>query len=144
MEEDQSLDEVNATFRVKDLQQEEFHHVPLVKESLSSTRDEEKSAEAQRKIVSTHELPAPYGCRSVATKEGRHLRVRINMRCLSPVLFNRSAQSNDLLQTCSRVPMTVAKKMPYEKCKQVVGLFRPNFLQIHLLLFLRSPPWTVG
>ena len=81
MEEDQSLDEVNATFRVKDLQQEEFHHVPLVKESLSSTRYEEKSAEAQRKIVSTHELPAPYGCRSVATKEGRHLRVRINMRC---------------------------------------------------------------
>ena len=70
MEEDQSLDEVNATFRVKDLQQEEFH-VPLVKESLNSKRDEEK------KIVSTHELPAPYGCRSVATKGG-HFRDRIN------------------------------------------------------------------
>ena len=95
MEEDQSLDEVNATFRVKDLQQEEFHHVPLVKENLSSKRDEEKSAEAQRKIVSTHELPAPYGCRSVATKEGRHLRVRINMRC--PLWYLLTPPKSDLL-----------------------------------------------
>ena len=81
MEDDQSLDEVNATRR-KDLQQqeEEFQvHVPLVKESLNSKRDEAKLAEAERKIVSTHELPAPYGCRSVATKGG-HFRVRINMR----------------------------------------------------------------
>ena len=77
MEEDQSLNEVNATFRVKDLQQEEFHHVPLVKENLSSKREKEKLAEAETKIVSTHELPAPYGCRSVATKGGRHFRVRI-------------------------------------------------------------------
>ena len=69
MEDDQSLDEVNATRR-KDLQQQqkEFH-----------MRDEAKLAEAERKIVSTHELPAPYGCRSVATKGG-HFRVRINMR----------------------------------------------------------------
>ena len=82
MEDDQSLDEVNATRR-KDLQQqeEEFQvHVPLVKESLNSKRDEAKLAEAERKIVSTHELPAPYGCRSVATKGG-HFRVRINMSC---------------------------------------------------------------
>ena len=81
MEDDQSLDEVNATRR-KDLQQqeEEFQvHVPLVKESLNSKRDEAKLAEVERKIVSTHELPAPYGCRSVATKGG-HFRVRINMR----------------------------------------------------------------
>ena len=79
MEEDQSLDEVNATFKVKDLQQEEFHVplVPLVKENLSSKREKEKLAEAETKIVSTHELPAPYGCRSVATKGGRHFRVRI-------------------------------------------------------------------
>ena len=69
MEDDQSLDEVNATRR-KDL---------MVKESLNSKRDEAKLAEAERKIVSTHELPAPYGCRSVATKGG-HFRVRINMR----------------------------------------------------------------
>ena len=72
MEDDQSLDEVNATRR-KDLQQQ-------VKESLNSKRDEAKLAEAERKIVSTHELPAPYGCRSVATKGG-HFRVRINMSC---------------------------------------------------------------
>ena len=70
MEDDQSLDEVNATFRVKDVQQEEYH-VPLVKESLNSKRSkEEELPEAEKKIVSTHELPAPYGCRSVATKGG--------------------------------------------------------------------------
>ena len=70
MEDDQSLDEVNATFRVKDVQQEEYH-VPLVKESLNSKRaKEEELPEAEKKIVSTHELPAPYGCRSVATKGG--------------------------------------------------------------------------
>ena len=69
MEDDQSLDEVNATFRVKDVQQEEYH-VPLVKESLDSKIDREELPEAEKKIVSTHELPAPYGCRSVATKGG--------------------------------------------------------------------------
>ena len=86
MEDDQSQDEVNATFRRKDLQQEEeFHvHVPLMKESLNSKRDEKKLAEAERRIVSTHELPAPYGCRSVATKGG-HFRVRINMSCPSGI-----------------------------------------------------------
>ena len=84
MEDDQSQDEVNATFRRRGLQQEEeekFHvNLPLMKESLNSKRDEKKLAEAERKIVSTHELPAPYGCRSVATKGG-HFRVRINMSC---------------------------------------------------------------
>ena len=80
MEDDQSLDEVNATFTLKDLQQEEEYHVPLVKESLNPKREEAVLAEAEKLIVSTHELPAPYGCRSVATKGG-HFRSRIDLKC---------------------------------------------------------------
>ena len=81
MEDDQSLDEVNATFRVKDQQEKEKeYHVPLVKESLSSKREEAVVAKAEKLIVSTHELLAPYGCRSVATKGG-HFRARANLKC---------------------------------------------------------------
>ena len=80
MKEDQSLDEVNATFKSKD--SEEEYHVPLESKDKNHEDDHEET-------VTTHELPAPYGCRSVATK------------------------------TCRNVPMTVAKKEPYEKCKEV-------------------------
>ena len=82
MEDDQSLHEVNATFRVKDDQEEEEeeYHVPLVRESLNSKREKAVVAETEEKIVSTHELPAPYGCRSVATK-GDHFMARINLKC---------------------------------------------------------------
>ena len=88
MEDDQSLHEVNATFRVKDDQEEEEeeeYHVPLVRESLNSKREKAVVAETEEKIVSTHELPAPYGCRSVATKGGRHFRTRISIK--SPYMF---------------------------------------------------------
>ena len=44
--------------------------------SLYREIDREELPEAEKKIVSTHELPAPYGCRSVATKGG-HFRARI-------------------------------------------------------------------
>ena len=87
MEQDQSLDEVNATFRSQDTLGQEFQefqefHLPL---DIKKARHEEE----HKKSVSTYELPAPYGCRSIATK------------------------------TCSKVPKTVAKKEPYEKCKKV-------------------------
>ena len=87
IEKNQSLDEVNATIKhpeASDLQL----HLPLSKPSLNSKR-EYNAESAFPPVISTHDLPAPYGCRSIATKK------------------------------CYKVPMVVPKKVPYEKCKNI-------------------------
>ena len=99
MEEDQSLDEVNATFKDLDSLEEEFH-VPLEHKRRAHGED-------VKQVVSIHELPSPYGCRSVATK------------------------------TCTKVPMTVANKEPYEKCKQVMMLNHSILIIVLLYKFIK-------
>ena len=60
-------------------------------------------------VVSPHQLPSPYayGCRPVATK------------------------------TCTKVPVTVAKKEPYEKCEEVMML---NLSILNIVLLYKSIP----
>jgi len=87
IEKDQSLGEVNAT--ITNPEESDLHfHLPLSMPSITSKREFESESE-EPPVVSTHELPAPYGCRSIATK------------------------------ICFKVPMVVPKKVPYEKCKEV-------------------------
>ena len=108
MEADQSLGEVNATISNND--QQEHFHLPITSMNHLDNSIDEETADLPDfdyhidhvdplghvvdpgPVVSHHELPAPYGCRSLATK------------------------------TCSKVPMRVAKKVPYEKCKTVASV----------------------
>ena len=85
IEKDQSLGEVNATIKHPEASDLHFH-VPLPKQSLTSKKVVESDLPP---VITTHELPAPYGCRSIATK------------------------------MCFKVPMVVPKKIPYEKCNEV-------------------------
>ena len=80
IEKDQSLGEVNATIispKSSDLRL----HIALP--------ESRKPRAESSPVISTHELPAPYGCRTIATK------------------------------ICYQVPMVVPKRVPYEKCKNI-------------------------
>ena len=73
MDEDQSLGEVNATISNNDRQR--HFHVPEFDNGRLDHLDLETRLTRLSQspvIVSTHELPAPYGCRQVSTNVIAH------------------------------------------------------------------------
>ena len=61
MEDDQSLDEVNATISNND--QHHHFHLPSYPDAPSQHTPKSYYEDHKPVIISTHELPAPYGCR---------------------------------------------------------------------------------
>ena len=86
IEKDQSLGEVNATLKIPEAADLTIH-IPSPKPSLTEFTG--FNIATSPPVISTHELPAPYGCRTIATK------------------------------MCFKVPMVVPKRLPYEKCKNI-------------------------
>ena len=60
MEDDQSLDEVNAT--LSDPDQHKHFHIPVLPPA-QHHGDPHHEDDYNNVVVTTHELPAPYGCR---------------------------------------------------------------------------------
>lgn len=64
MEDDQSLDEVNAT--ISDPENHKQFHIPVIPSSHHEPHHKDAHHD-DYPTVTTHELPAPYGCRYLHT-----------------------------------------------------------------------------